>query len=276
MLAIDLMSSALDQVVLATNIAESSITVADVAIVIDFGLEKLPYYDMRANSDSLLLRHCSRASALQRAGRAGRVAPGVCLRLYPSDWLENDSFMPEYTPAEMQRTSLLNLVLKVKMIDADSPPAELLAEAIQPPANTRVTAALEELLNLGALSGGSHKAKLTPLGRLVAAMPVSAPVGRLLVLGEALGCGRQAAIIAASLVLPNPFLQPYTSTATDADDLEAVRAAEEDVSFFKPRLSLLLANGNSDPLCTLALFNAWQAGVMGVKIGRGHDMSRDV
>ena len=68
----------------------------------------------------------SQAAAKQRAGRAGRVAPGVCLRLYPSAWLEDACVMPAYTPAEMQRTSLLNLILKVKMIDADAPPALLL------------------------------------------------------------------------------------------------------------------------------------------------------
>ncbi len=77
------------------------------------GLEKLPYYDSRANTDTLLLRRCSRASAAQRAGRAGRVAPGVCLRLYPAEFLVDESLMPAYTPAEMQRTSLLNLILKV-------------------------------------------------------------------------------------------------------------------------------------------------------------------
>ena len=85
--------------ILATNIAESSITVPDVSVVIDLGLEKLPYYDARSNTDSLLLRRCARASAVQRAGRAGRVAAGVCLRLFPSEWMSDERLMPAYTPA---------------------------------------------------------------------------------------------------------------------------------------------------------------------------------
>ena len=64
------------------------------------------------------MRRCARASAKQRAGRAGRVAPGVCLRLYPGAWMSDEAMMPAFTPAEMQRTSLLNLILKV-------PPASL-------------------------------------------------------------------------------------------------------------------------------------------------------
>lgn len=100
--------------ILATNIAESSITVPDVSLVIDLGLEKLPYYDAKTNTDSLLLRRCARASAMQRAGRAGRVAPGVCLRLYPERFMQDEALMAAFTPAEMERTSLLNLILKVR------------------------------------------------------------------------------------------------------------------------------------------------------------------
>ncbi|KOO25951.1 putative ATP-dependent RNA helicase ythdc2-like protein [Chrysochromulina tobinii] len=268
------------KVILATNLAESSITVPDVSIVIDLGLEKLPYYDARANTDTLLLRRCARASASQRAGRAGRVAPGVCLRLYPSSFMRDESLMPAYTPAEMQRTSLLNLLLKVKMIDPSAPPAELLQEAIQPPSYAAVHAAIVQLLALGALSGTPDKAVTTPCGQLLASLPVSVPLGRLLLLGEALGLLREASVLAASLSLPDPFLQPFTkgdaaakgdakgdeaaagAGGIGAADLaayeEEAKTAREDVSFFKPRLAHFTAAGRSEPLTTLRLFEAWQ------------------
>ena len=179
------------KVILATNIAESSITVPDVSVVIDFGLEKLPFFNARANTDALLLRRCAQASAIQRAGRAGRVAPGVCLRLYPTSFLSNPAIMPAFTPAEMQRTSLSNLILKVKMIDPLGAPAALLREAIAPPTQTRVDEAVTSLVRLGAMTAGTP-ARVTPIGKLVAALPVSVSLGRLMLLGEALGCGRQA------------------------------------------------------------------------------------
>lgn len=275
------------QVILATNIAESALTVPDISVVIDLGLEKLPYFDARANTDTLLLRRCARASAIQRAGRAGRIAPGVCLRLYPAAYMRDLSVMPAYTPAEMERTSLLNLVLKVKMMEPAAPPAQLLNEAIQPPTCTRVAAAVAALSALGALythpatvappsaeaqdavqdaQDAGLDARVTALGRLVAALPVSVPIGRLLVLGEVLGCGREGALLAAMLTLPDPFLQPYTradgaaaaAADTPADGVAELEAASEDVAFFKPRLALFTARGCSDPLASLALFEEWQ------------------
>ena len=81
--------------------------------MIDIGFEKLPFFDAATTTDSLLLRRASRASAMQRAGRAGRVAPGVCLRLFPQSFLDKPAIMPSYAPAEMERTALLNLLLKV-------------------------------------------------------------------------------------------------------------------------------------------------------------------
>ena len=303
------------KVILATNLAESSITVPDVSLVIDFGLEKLPYYDAKTNTDSLLLRRCARASAVQRAGRAGRVAPGVCLRLYPEHFMEEERVMAAFTPAEMERTSLLNLILKVKLIDPIAPPQALLEEALQPPSATRVNAAIGALCAMGALTDAAETppgvvdgegegadaedtepsfnsilfpraapgalssgreedtARLTPLGLLLAPLPVSAPLGRLMILAEALNCARQGAIIAALLTLPDPFLQPYNTRsrggkggAPSEDPAEAAKAAAEaaaeaaeDVGFFKPRLGHFLRRGCSDPLASLALFEQWQS-----------------
>ena len=253
------------KVILATNIAESSITVPDVAVVVDFGFEKLPFYNARANTDALLLRRCSVASATQRAGRAGRVSPGVCLRLYPSSFMADEQVMPAFTPAEMQRTSLANLILKVKMIDPLGAPAALLREAIAPPPQTRVDEAVASLVRLGAMTGGGGDApqRVTSIGKLVAALPVSVAVGRLLLLGEALGCGRQAAVLGALLSLPDPFLQRYTKgegkdAGAGADPVAEARAAAEDLGFFAPRLQQFLKRGCSDPLASLQLFDEWQ------------------
>jgi len=235
--------------------------VPDVSIVIDLGFEKLPFFDAATNTDSLLLRRASRASAMQRAGRAGRVAPGVCLRLFPQSFLDNPAIMPSYAPAEMERTALLNLLLKVRLMDPTAPAASVLSEAIQPPSAARVDAALRRLVALGALSGSGEATRVTSLGRLIAALPVSAPLGRLLVLGDAFGCGRQTAVIAALLSLPDPFLQPYTrADAAPADgDYEAeAKLLSDDISFFKPRLAHFTKRGCSDALATLAMFDEWQ------------------
>ena len=177
----------------------------------------------------------------------------------------------------------------MKLIEPNSPPAALLHEAIQPPADARVHAATCTLADMGALSlvgpksaefadecagaagaaagehatgdggGGARMAedvRVTPLGKLVASLPVSVPLGRLVVIGEALGVGRQASILAAAMALPDPFLQPYTQAESVHADESAL--AVEDVSYFKPRLAHFHSCARSDPLATLALFTAWQ------------------
>ena len=146
-------------------------------------------------------------------------------------------------------------------MDPTAPAASVLSEAIQPPSAARVDAALRRLVALGALSGSGEATRVTSLGRLIAALPVSAPLGRLLVLGDAFGCGRQAAVIAALLSLPDPFLQPYTrADAAPADgDYEAeAKLLSDDISFFKPRLAHFTKRGCSDALATLAMFDEWQ------------------
>ena len=143
------------KVILATNIAESSITVADVGVVIDIGLEKLPHFDVRANTDTLLMRRCSRASATQRAGRAGRVAPGVCLRLYPKAFLAGASIMPAFVPAEMERTSLLNLILKAAPTHHSSRP---IASDVARIVLDGALIALDDAL----IAGEAHRAQLAP------------------------------------------------------------------------------------------------------------------
>ena len=178
----------------------------------------------------------------------------------------------------------------MKLIEPNSPPAALLHEAIQPPADARVHAATCTLADMGALSlvgpknaecadegadaatgaaagvnvagdgGGSARlaedVRVTPLGKLVASLPVSVPLGRLVVIGEALGVGRQASILAAAMALPDPFLQPYTQAESVHVDDAAL--AVEDVKYFIPRLTHFHTCARSDPLATLALFTAWQ------------------
>ena len=104
------------------------------------------------------------------------------------------------------------------MVDPATPPSLVLNEALQPPSDTAVAAAEAQLLCAGALAGEltispsspSEIKSPTPMGLLLAALPVSVPLGRLLLLGEALGLGRPAAVLAAALALPDPFLMPYT------------------------------------------------------------------
>ena len=155
------------------------------------------------------------------------------------------------------------------MVDPLGAPAALLREAIALPPQTRVDEAIASLVRLGAMTGGGGGGggdapqRVTSIGKLVAALPVSVTVGRLLLLGEVLGCARQAAVLGALLSLPDPFLQRYTKdnhkdAAAAADPAAEARAAAEDLGFFAPRLQQFLKRGCSDPLASLQLFDEWQ------------------
>lgn len=118
------------KIIIATNIAESSITIPDVKYVIDFMLTKELHYDPVSKSESLQLNWCSKASAKQRMGRAGRVSEGIVFRLCSKRFFDN--FMPEYPKPEMQRCPLEKLILQIKLWDRYEPD-EILGRAIQPP-----------------------------------------------------------------------------------------------------------------------------------------------
>lgn len=189
------------KIVLATNIAESSITIDDVVYVVDCGKAKETSYDALNKLACLLPSWISKASARQRRGRAGRVQPGVCYRLYPK--LIHDA-MPEYQLAEILRTPLQELCLHIKSLQLGTV-ASFLEKALQPPDSLAVQNAIELLKTIGALD---EKEDLTPLGQHLCTIPLDPNIGKMLLMGSIFQCLNPALTIAAALAYRNPFVLP--------------------------------------------------------------------
>lgn len=189
------------KIVLATNIAESSITIDDVVYVIDCGKAKETSYDALNKLACLLPSWISKASAHQRRGRAGRVQPGVCYRLYPR--LVFDA-MPQYQLPEILRTPLQELCLQIKSLQLGAIES-FLAKALQPPDSLSVHNAIELLKTIGALD---DQEELTPLGRHLCTLPLDPNIGKMLLMGCIFQCLTPALIIAAALAQRDPFVLP--------------------------------------------------------------------
>ncbi|KAL0426591.1 UNVERIFIED_CONTAM: DExH-box ATP-dependent RNA helicase DExH1 [Sesamum latifolium] len=189
------------KIVLATNIAESSITIDDVVYVVDCGKAKETSYDALNKLACLLPSWISKASAHQRRGRAGRVQPGVCYRLYPK--MIHDA-MPQYQLPEMLRTPLQELCLHIKSLQLGAI-SMFLSKALQPPDPLSVENAIELLKTIGALD---DREELTPLGRHLCTLPLDPNIGKMLLMGSIFQCLNPALTIAAALAHRDPFVLP--------------------------------------------------------------------
>lgn len=178
------------KVVVATNIAETSITIPGIVFVIDSGLIKEKHFHPEAGMESIDLVPHSRAGCDQRKGRAGRTMPGVCYRMFPE--VDFDS-RPEYTLPEMLRASLADIVLAIKHM---SLPVEGV-DFLDNPEPAAIREALTTLVSLGALQKGSYE--ITELGLKMAALPLDPIVARMVIQAEQYGCTQQVATIAAFL-----------------------------------------------------------------------------
>ncbi|XP_072956855.1 DExH-box ATP-dependent RNA helicase DExH1 [Typha angustifolia] len=194
-------ASNMRKIVLATNIAESSITIDDVVYVIDCGKAKETSYDALNKLACLIPSWISKASAHQRRGRAGRVQPGVCYRLYPK--IIHDAMM-QYQLPEILRTPLQELCLNIKSLQLGAV-ASFLAKALQPPDPLSVKNAIELLKTIGALDG---EEELTPLGRHLCTLPLDPNIGKMLLMGSIFQCLNPALTIAAALAHRDPFVLP--------------------------------------------------------------------
>ncbi|WP_028695061.1 ATP-dependent helicase HrpB [Pseudomonas cremoricolorata] len=179
----------LRKVVLATNIAETSVTIDGVRVVIDAGLERVPRFDPRSGMTRLDTQRISRASATQRAGRAGRVEPGVCYRLWSQAQHEQ---LPAYTAAEILQADLAGLALQLARWGVQ--PDEL--KWLDAPPNAPFAQARDLLRRLGALAEGGH---LSRHGQDMAQLPAHPRIAHLLLRGQALGLGPLACDLAALL-----------------------------------------------------------------------------
>ncbi|XP_067658403.1 ATP-dependent RNA helicase dhx29-like [Haliotis asinina] len=190
------------KIVIATNIAETGITIPDVVFVIDAGKAKENRYIESSQMSSLEEVFISKANAKQRQGRAGRVQEGFCFRLYTKQMYEN--FRP-FTVPELLRVPLEELCLNIMKCKFGKP-VEFLSRAMDPPQSVVVSRALTLLQDVGAcdLEGGS----LTPLGHHLAALPVHVRIGKMLIFAAIFGCLEQVAVIAASMTEKSPFVVP--------------------------------------------------------------------
>ncbi|XP_039035481.1 DExH-box ATP-dependent RNA helicase DExH5, mitochondrial isoform X4 [Hibiscus syriacus] len=189
------------KIVLTTNIAETSITINDVAFVLDCGKAKETSYDALNNTPCLQSSWISKVSALQRRGRAGRVQPGECYHLYPR--CVYDAFA-EYQLPEILRTPLQSLCLQIKILKLGSI-SEFLSRALQSPKLLAVQNAIEYLKIIGALDVNEN---LTVLGRYLTMLPMEPKLGKMLILGAILNCLDPVLTIVAGLSVRDPFLTP--------------------------------------------------------------------
>jgi ATP-dependent helicase HrpB len=211
------------KIVLATNVAETSVTVEGVTAVVDSGLARQLIYDPSVGLDRLELVNVSRASADQRAGRAGRTQPGLCVRL----WSEvADRSRPAQTDPEIRRVDLAGATLQLMAMGESVETFPWL----DPPAEYAARQALELLDRLGGLQGG----RLTELGRSLARLPVHPRLARLLLEGTRLGQPRRVALAAALLSERDPFPRGPARHTTPSDLLDRVEALEGEGSPLEP------------------------------------------
>ncbi|KAK3239764.1 hypothetical protein CYMTET_50333 [Cymbomonas tetramitiformis] len=189
------------KVVLATNIAETSITIDDVVFVLDCGKAKEKTYDPVNKLACLLPNWVSRAAVHQRRGRAGRVQPGVCYHLFTK--AQHDA-MNEHQLPELLRTPLEELCLQIKSMQLGLI-APFLGKALEPPDPLTVANAIERLQLIGALT---ENETLTPLGHHLAALPVDPGVGKMILMAAIFGCLSPVLTIAAGLAYRDPFVLP--------------------------------------------------------------------
>uniref|UniRef100_A0A3P9JZU0 Putative ATP-dependent RNA helicase DHX57 n=1 Tax=Oryzias latipes TaxID=8090 RepID=A0A3P9JZU0_ORYLA len=225
------------KIIISTNIAETSVTIDDVVYVIDSGKMKEKRYDAAKSMESLEDTWVSRANALQRKGRAGRVASGVCFHLFTSHCFRH--LLAEQQLPEIQRVPLEQLCLRVKVLDlfADQLLESVFSRLIEPPAAESLDAARHRLQDLGALT---TEEMLTPLGYHLACLPVDVRIGKLMLFGAIFRCLDPALTIAASLAFKSPFVSPW-------DKRE--EANEKKLAF---------AVANSDHLALLQAYNGWR------------------
>ncbi|XP_038879207.1 DExH-box ATP-dependent RNA helicase DExH3 [Benincasa hispida] len=189
------------KIVLATNMAETSITINDVVFVVDCGKAKETSYDALNNTPCLLPSWISKAAARQRRGRAGRVQPGECYHLYPR--CVYDAFA-DYQLPELLRTPLQSLCLQIKSLQLGSI-SDFLSNALQPPEPLSVQNAIDYLKTIGALD---KKENLTVLGQHLSVLPVEPKLGKMLILGAIFNCLDPIMTIVAGLSVRDPFLMP--------------------------------------------------------------------
>ncbi|PBP16091.1 ATP-dependent RNA helicase DHX8 [Diplocarpon rosae] len=220
------------KVVIATNIAETSITIDHIYYVIDPGFVKQNAYDPKLGMDSLVITPISQAQAKQRAGRAGRTGPGKCFRLYTESAFQSE-MLPTSIP-EIQRQNLSHTILMLKAMGIND---LLHFDFMDPPPTNTMLTALEELYALSALD---DEGLLTRLGRKMADFPMEPSLAKVVIAAVDLGCSDEILSIVAMLSLPTVFYRPKEKQS---------QADQKKAKFHDP---------HGDHLTLLNVYNGWK------------------
>ncbi|MFP7722621.1 ATP-dependent RNA helicase HrpA [Lysobacter sp. A3-1-A15] len=204
------------RIVLATNVAETSLTVPRIRYVVDPGLARVKRYSPRAKLDRLHIEPVSQASADQRKGRCGRISEGTCYRLYAQADFES---RPRYTDPEIRRAALAGVILRMLSLGLGSIEA---FPFLEPPEPRAVADGWQELAELGAVDHASDRDRrvLTPVGRVMSRLPVDVKLARMLVAANASGCLHGMLAIASFLGIQDPRERPADQRAA-ADNAHA-------------------------------------------------------
>ncbi|XP_070683203.1 pre-mRNA-splicing factor ATP-dependent RNA helicase DEAH1-like isoform X1 [Malus domestica] len=222
------------KVILATNIAETSLTIDGIKYVIDPGFCKMNSYNPRTGMESLLITPISKASAMQRAGRSGRTGPGKCYRLYTAYNYYND--LDDNTVPEVQRTNLANVVLSLKSLGIHD---LLHFDFMDPPPSEALLKALELLFALSALN---KVGELTKVGRRMAEFPLDPMLSKMIVASDKYKCSDEIISIAAMLSIGNSIFYRPKDKQVHADNA---------------RLNFHMGNVG-DHIALLKVYNSWK------------------
>jgi len=250
-------------VYLASTVAESSITLPKVRVVIDFGLKRHLGYDKTRQVASLMTGWCSHAASSQRSGRTGRVFEGLAIRMIPK--LFYQQAMGQYDAPEIENAPLEKLYLNVKQLShklrekmprvGALPPRQMLQYTVQPPPNDRLEDAIKNLADLGALTSVDDTASITLLGHLATFLPLELRLCRLILFGTFFNCIVDTVVMACCLAAQDPFTLP--STMVIKDETAFLRSMQRS---YETRMKF--DDGNfSEPIMLRNLFLAWMKGL---------------
>ncbi|GAA4285085.1 ATP-dependent RNA helicase HrpA [Brevibacterium daeguense] len=202
------------RVVLATNVAETSLTVPGIKYVIDAGTARISRYSNRTKVQRLPIERISQASANQRKGRCGRTSDGICIRLYSEEDFES---RPEYTDPEILRTNLASVILQMSALGFAERESDISAFPFLTPPDPKAVRDGRVLLGeLGALQTDEGRIRLTGIGRKLSRLPIDPRLARMLLAGAEAGCGGELAVIVAGLSIQDPRERP-TEVRAEAD-----------------------------------------------------------
>jgi HrpA-like RNA helicase len=220
------------KIIISTNIAETSVTIPDVTCIIDSGLVREIQRDQRTGTQKLVTTWCSKANTKQRCGRAGRVQPGISLRLFSS---KTEALMKSVTDPELKRIPLEEVCLTILASGLSTSCKSFLANAPEPPLVSAIDVSLEELRCIGAISiekpdgisSDGPREELTALGEHLTKIPIDARLGKMLIYGTMFQCLDPALTLAACL---SASQTPFVLSILDGEEVKAAHSSFLDTS----------------------------------------------